>query len=586
MKMTMKRFQTYLMVLWALSLTCFVATSCSDDETAAPETIIPENLLANGMTFAKDGGTLALNIKSNVALEVTSSAPDWCTVTSLPSTSTTVSKYSVTTTANTQTDDRTATITVKAGGVEAGTISVKQTAADGLVVASTTLPDEVPAAGGSYTVTLSTNGDVEVETDVNWITTTETRAMTERTVSFSVAANLLTAREGHITFTLGTLVETVTVKQAAGEAGDMSSDAKTLAKKMYAGVNIGNTMEVPGGETGWGNPAVSKTYVDGLKAMGFNAVRIPCAWNSHLVEGTTTNEIDPDWLERVSEVVGYCVSNDMYAIVNIHWDGGWLEDHILGGYNEEIDQKQKALWTQIATKLNGYDEHLLFAGTNEPGMNETSSTDGVFKDPEDIRTIMRYEQTFVDAVRATGGNNATRCLIVQAPGTRIDDAVSGTYAMPTDVVADRLLVEVHFYEPYNFCQMGEDASWGYTAWYWGEKNHISGSDHNAGWGEEDYVTERFATMKEAFVDKGYPVIVGEYAAMKRTKDEYPDIDEQAHNNSRAYWNEVVTREAKNHGCVPFYWETGTDVNRNTGAVREDYAIEGIMKGAEAGVYPF
>ena len=91
------------------------------------------------------------------------------------------------------------------------------------------------------------------------------------------------------------------------------------------------------------------------------------------------------------------------------------------------------------------------------------------------------------------------------------------------------------------------------------------------------------------------MIVGEYSAMKRAKEDkiegtselaYPDIDQEMHNKSRSYWNEVVTREAKNHGCVPFYWETGGDMNRGTGTPQEAYAIEGIMKGAEAGKYPY
>ncbi len=578
MKNTIKRFQICL-VLSALFFSSFVASCSSNDDTATPEITIPENILTNGMTFSKTGGTSTLNIKSNVALEVTSSAPEWCKVTAGSSASSSILKYAITVESNTDTNDREAGVTVKAGGREVGSFAVKQTAADGLIIANSTSFD-LPATGGDVSVVVETNGDVQVIPDVSWIKPANTRAMESKIFKFTVSSNPLEAREGHITFILGSLTETVTVKQAAGETGSMAGDAKTLAAKMYAGINIGNTMEVPGGETGWGNPKVSKAYIDGLKTLGFNAVRIPCAWDSHIVDRTTC-EIDAAWLDRVSEVVGYCATNDMYAIVNIHWDGGWLEDHILGGFNEEIDAKQKALWTQIANKLNGYDEHLLFAGCNEPGMNETSAS-GKFENPEDIETVMKYEQTFVDAVRATGGNNALRCLIVQAPGTRISDATAGVYALPKDGVQNRLIVEVHFYEPYNFCLMEEDASWGNTFWYWGVANHVDGSQHNTTWGEEAHVKEQFQLMKTHFVDKGCPVIIGEYSAMKRTVSE----NQEMHDKSRSYWNEVVTREAKNHGCVPFYWETGGDMNRGTGKVKEAYAIEGIMKGAAAGKYPY
>ena len=581
MRNTVDLFKTCL-VLLALSFFPFFA-SCSDDNsgTATPEVTIPENILANGMAFAKTGGTRTLNIKSNMAVEVTSSAPDWCKVTAEPSASSTVFKYTVAVDANVATENRSATVMVMAGGSKAGEFTVTQTAADGLIIDSESLSFDMPAEGGTLSVKLTANGEVTATPDVNWITVADTRAMVEKTFTFTVSKNVVAEREGHISFVLGNLTETVTVKQAKGESAGMNSDARTLASKIYAGINIGNTMEVPGGETGWGNPKVSRTYIDGLKAMGFNAVRIPCAWDSYIIN-QASYEIDPAWLERVSEVVGYCVSNDMYVVVNIHWDGGWLEDHILGGYNGEIDAKQKALWTQIALKLNEYDEHLLFAGCNEPGMNETTSTGNTFKDPEDIRTIMKYEQTFVDAVRATGGNNATRCLIVQAPGTRIDDAVGGIYALPQDVVENRLMVEVHYYDPYQFCLMEEDAGWGKVFWYWGTDYHVSGSEHNATSGEESDVIGQFRKMKAHYVDQGVPVIIGEYSAMQRMVPENQD----AHDKSRGYWNEVVTREAKNHGIVPFHWETGNEINRSTGIATDSHVIDGIMKGAGDGKYPY
>ena len=337
-----------------------------------------------------------------------------------------------------------------------------------------------------------------------------------------------------------------------------------------------------------GNPKVSEAYIKGLKALGFNAVRIPCAWDYYIVN-PSTYEIDAVWLDRVSEVVGYCVANDMYAIVNIHWDGGWLEESITHGYSSEVDAKQKAIWTQIANKLNAYDEHLLFAGCNEPGQQDQGNVG-----TSAIDVILKYEQTFIDAVRATGGNNASRCLIVQGPYTNIDKTVND-YTMPKDEVPDRLMVEVHFYDPYQFTMMNHDETWSNVFLYWGKDNHVSGSIHNATGYEEDYVKQQFQKMKTAYADKGIPVIVGEYSAMKRAKEDkiegtselaYPDIDQEMHNKSRSYWNEVVTREAKNHGCVPFYWETGGDMNRGTGTAKEAYAIEGIMKGAAAGQYPY
>lgn len=567
-------------MLWVLSV-FFLTTACSgsDDVTITPEVTIPENILSSGMTFSKTGGKNTLSIKSNVAVEVISSASDWCKVVAETSTSSSIFKYTITVELNTTTDNRTSTITVNAAGSKVGEFAVQQTAADGLVVVTPVFND-VKAEGEVILVELSTNSkDYKYTINDTWITHSEpsTRRMFKETIPFIVSPNYNAARTGTITFSLGSITETVSINQLAGSLPDvgMKSDAKTLASKMYAGINIGNTMEVPGGETGWGNPKVSKNYIDGLKAMGFNSVRIPCAWDSHIVN-QSTHEIDAVWLDRVSEVVGYCVANDMYAIVNIHWDGGWLEESIIDGYKSEVDAKQKALWTQIATKLNVYDEHLLFAGCNEPGQQAQDKVDA-----DAIDALLAYEQTFVDAVRATGGNNATRCLVVQGPYTNIDKTVKD-YKMPTDKVPDRLMVEVHFYDPYQFSMMEKDADWGKVFWYWGAENHVNGSEHNATSSEESYVQEQFRKMKTNYVDKGIPVILGEYSVMKRTVNE----NQEAHDKSRAYWNEVVTREAKNHGIVPFHWETGSEVNRNTGVVTDRYVIDGIMKGAKAGQYPY
>lgn len=581
MKNITKLFQTFLTLL--LLCSSLWVNACSDDKekTVDPEVVIPERVLADGMSFSKTGGKQTLNVRSNVTLEVISSAPEWCKVVEESSTSKTVFKYTIEVEANTTHNNREAAVTVKAAGRESGKFTVSQTAADGLIIASESLSFSLPASGGNISVKLTANGNVVATPEVTWIKDITTRSMTERTYTFSVSENLLTERVGNISFTLGEVTETVVVTQAGAEAGNMNSNARELAAKMYAGINIGNTLEAcdnvnkKAGETMWGNPVVNETYIKGLKTAGFNAVRIPCAWDYYIVD-QATHKIDDAWLNRVSEVVGYCVANDMYAIVNIHWDGGWLEESVVEGYKAEVDAKQKALWTQIANKLKDYDEHLLFAGCNEPGQQAQDKMSA-----SAINALIAYEQTFIDAVRATGGNNATRCLIVQGPYTNIDRTVK-EYAMPVDKVADRLMVEVHFYDPYPFTLMEQDADWGKIFWYWGADNHVSGSPRNATWGEEAHVKQQFALMKTAYVDKGIPVILGEYAAMKRTVTS----NQEAHDKSRGYWNEVVTREAKKHGIVPFHWETGGAINRFTGAVTDSYAINGIMKGASEGKYPY
>lgn len=167
MKNIIEKFQICL-VLSALLFSSFVAACSGNDDTVTPEITIPANILTDGMTFSKTGGTSTLNIKSNVALEVTSSAPEWCKVTAESSASSSILKYTVMAEANTDTSDREAKVTVKAGGSEVGSFTVKQTAADGLIISNSTSFD-LPAAGGDVSVVVETNGDVQAVSDVSWI---------------------------------------------------------------------------------------------------------------------------------------------------------------------------------------------------------------------------------------------------------------------------------------------------------------------------------------------------------------------------------------------------------------------------------
>ena len=191
----------------------------------------------------------------------------------------------------------------------------------------------------------------------------------------------------------------------------------------------------------------------------------------------------------------------------------------------------------------------------------------------------------LDAVRATGGNNLDRVLVMSVPNTNIGIAAEGYFRMPTDVVADRLMVEAHFYDPYNFNMMTKDESWGKVAWYWGKENHVAGSDRNSTWGEEDHVRSQMQLMKTHFVDKGFPCIIGEYCVCE-DRSNLAGVDKEKHQASQTLWNREVTREAKNAGCVPFFWETGGDINRRDGSILRSYQLDGLFLGASEGKYPF
>ncbi len=348
--------------------------------------------------------------------------------------------------------------------------------------------------------------------------------------------------------------------------------ATAQASDMTIGWNIGNSMEVPDGETAWGNPLVSQTLIDAVKAAGFNTVRIPCAWSNWA--DATTYVIQTSRLARIKEVVDYCMNNDMYVIINIHWDGGWLEEHPTYDYQTANNAKQKAFWTQIANYFKSYDEHLLFAGTNEVHADYGTPT------TEHIAVQQSYNQTFVDAVRATGGNNTNRNLIVQFYNTNMWHGVN-YFTAPTDAVEDHLFVEAHYYDPYDFTLNTTNSS---ACILWGSP-YASGDV--CSWGQESYVEDIFAQVKTKFVDQGYPVILGEYGVVKRTS--LTGTDYTQHIASRLYYLEYITDAAVRSGMIPIYWDNGYNgdmgfalFNRTTGAVVDQDALDALMEGAGIG----
>lgn len=403
-------------------------------------------------------------------------------------------------------------------------------------------------------------------------TTTTARTATV-TISSSEAPSVQVAvsqAAGEGTVVVEGLYPSYNLNPIADDATGMSSTAVQLAAKMKLGWNIGNSLEATGSETAWGNPKATKELIDFIKAKGFNAVRIPCAWNQYA--NNTTAKISEVWLNRVKEVVKYCTDNNMYVIVNIHWDGGWLEENCTEDKKEANNAKQKAFWEQIATHLRDFDEHLLFAGANEPHV----------ADAVQMAVLNSYHQTFIDAVRSTGGKNAYRTLIVQGPATDIEKTNKLMTTMPTDKVADRMMAEVHFY-PYQFTLMDKDADWGKMFYYWGAGNHsTTDTERNATWGEEDFIDTVFLSMKTQFVDKGIPVVLGEFGAIRR------DLTGDAlalHLKSRADFLKYVVKQSKANGMIPFYWDAGNlGVNtmslfdRSNNTVYDQQALDALLDG--------
>lgn len=360
--------------------------------------------------------------------------------------------------------------------------------------------------------------------------------------------------------------------------------ATEIFPKMGLGYNIGNTMEVPGnqgGPTGWGNPFPDAAYVKAIKDAGFNTVRIPCAWDSHASNGT----INAGWLDSVKTVVDLVINNGMYAILNSHWDNGWLEDHVFDGEGYDktglvnssaatVAAKQESYWKQIATKFATYDEHLIFASANEPGVNDPwngGADNGQWAfDETRMQVLKQFHEACLKAVRSTGGNNATRIVVVQAPRTEIDKSPLLASMYPTDPAGDGYtMAEIHFY-PYQFSLMTSgDEDWGKMFYYWEDQTPGNDAAHTcsgSALGSKSSIDQLFSGLKSRFYDKGIPVVIGEMGAVKRL-GVLTGENLKVHLKARAAWYGYTVAAAKKNGLVPCVWDTGDEGDGNFTIIR-------------------
>ena len=296
--------------------------------------------------------------------------------------------------------------------------------------------------------------------------------------------------------------------------------ALEATRLMGNGINLGNTLEACDNnvgiktntplsyETHWGQPKTTQAMIDGMKAAGFDTIRIPVAWMTnatHLYEGDYT--IDADYMDRVEEVVRYARKAGMYVIINDHWDGGWYG--MFGSESAETRalamEAYKGMWQQIAERFRDYSDYVIFESANEElgGRFDENSplycSDSVvtyLTDDERYALTNEINQTFVDVVRATGGNNATRFLLIAGYSTDIDQTCDDRFQMPKDTVDSKLMVSVHYYDPWSYC----GASSAVSATKWGKV-----SDY-------EYMDQQLAKMTK-FTEAGYGVVIGEYGAL-------------------------------------------------------------------------
>ena len=314
-------------------------------------------------------------------------------------------------------------------------------------------------------------------------------------------------------------------------------DAWTAVDLMTPGINIGNTFDnTSKWETGWGSPRITQGFIQSLARMGFKSVRVPVAWDTYANRGRIT----PKQFKRIDEIINWILDSGMFCVVNIHWDGGWIDSDVKKKFptthhtfSQDAEKKFRSYWDQIARHYADKNEKLLFEGLNEETNfeNEGSLANA-------YATLTRVNQLFIDTVRNTGDNNARRLLIVAGYSTDFGKTSQKEFKLPKDSVPDKLFVSVHYYTPWTFVGMDADSSWGKMQSTWGNEKDVK------------QLNDLFDGM-EAFCKRtNTPAYIGEFAmCSKREKA------------SSVRWTTSVFNAALKRKMVPVLWDTGGAVSR-------------------------
>jgi endoglucanase len=347
-------------------------------------------------------------------------------------------------------------------------------------------------------------------------------------------------------------------EQASGESFRITRESSLntvnpaieFVRNMGIGINIGNTLDAIGtatwiaGETGWGNPRITREYIHALKNYGYTTIRLPVTWAEYTGTGPDFI-IEESRMNRVEEVVKWILEEGLFVILNLHHDGGESDrSWILNAGNDPdgVARQLKTVWEQIARRFSGVSqEKLIFESMNEVGFDKLWNRYGVSTSgkSEAFRILNMLNQTFTNAVRGTSGNE-NRFLLIAGYWTDINQSCDPLFKMPNDTIENRLILSIHYYDPSTFCIAEEkNNSWGFRD----------------DWGTDaDYaeLNAQFNKLKTSFLDNGIPVILGEYGVTVKNKAEA----------GRIRWMSAVKKISLDNGICPVLWYTGNDIKRN------------------------
>lgn len=354
----------------------------------------------------------------------------------------------------------------------------------------------------------------------------------------------------------------------------MEQDALDWTKEIVMGWNLGNSLECPNNETDWGNPRNTKEMIHAVHEAGFNAIRIPVRWINHITDPATM-AVDANWMSRVQEIVDWCLDEDMYVVINTHHEE-WLEVNPTKAKQEENSRKLASLWSNIATHFRDYDQRLVFAGTNEVRRSDWGSPN---KEQQEVQNA--FNQAFVDAVRATGGKNYYRNLVVQTFACSPWHGLSG-FTIPEDKVERRLSVEVHYYDPYGYGLLTDNPANNY--YYWGTAYKDKGKIPND---NEQTQANLFDRLRNTWAAKGLGIVIGEYGVTNH----YQESDRETQQENMQYYLKTLVSNARARGFAAFYWDNNNFSNGNEAfgifrrwqnmSIGTPYFLKGIAEGAGA-----
>jgi len=318
-----------------------------------------------------------------------------------------------------------------------------------------------------------------------------------------------------------------------------------LVRLMGNGINLGNTMEavdvhnrIPNRETSvyetmWGNPVTTQEMITGMRDAGFSTLRIPVAWTNAMDWETGDFTINENYLARVEEIINYALSEDMFVIINNHWDHGWwsMFGHPDYVWREFAYEMFISMWTQIAHRYEHFDHRVIFEPSNEEWGNrfndrtQWSPTGGTLTEDECYKLLTHLSQSFVDLIRSTGGNNAHRFLLMKGYNTDVAMTTDPRFVLPVDSVENRLLLSVHYYTPWSYT--GDTSGVG----TWGRTTEVE---------EMNYL---LGSLRK-FVDMGFGVVIGEWGV----------LDNEGPDRLKFFTN--LLDNADYHGFSPILWDTG------------------------------